>query len=98
MEQWISPGVRIESTLNNFLCVVAICHGTRSQYRGRKEVSHCRLHDCSYRQAAAIMAAKGKRLVVSLKNGFVDASPVNQKVGRPCPVPMDEIVKGMSGI
>ena len=44
------------------------------------------------------MAAKGKRLVVSLKNGFNDASPVNQKVGHPCPVPMDEIVKGMAGV
>ena len=60
--------------------------------------SQFRLRDCSYRQAAAIMAAKGKRLVVSLKNGFADASPVNQKVGRPCPVQMDEIVKGMSGV
>ena len=52
----------------------------------------------SYRLAATIMAAKGKRLVISLKNGFEDASPVNQKVGHPCPVPMDKIVQGMSGV
>lgn len=44
------------------------------------------------------MASKGKRLVISLKNGFENAAPVNQKVGHPCPVPMDEIIKGMAGM
>jgi hypothetical protein len=50
-----------------------------------------------YKQAAQILAAKGKRLVVSLKNGFNGAAPVNAKVGHPCVVPMDEFVKAMAG-
>jgi hypothetical protein len=52
----------------------------------------------AYKQAAQILASKGKRLVVSLKNGFNFASPVNAKVGHPCAVPMDEVVKGMAGV
>lgn len=95
MEQRFSPSVRIEFTM-----VFHVWWDNLSHDRGRKELSRSRRRsrDCSYRQAAMIMAAKGKRLVVSLKNGFEDATPVNQKVGRPCPVPMDEIVKGMSGV
>ena len=34
----------------------------------------------AYKHAAQIMAAKGKRLVVSLKNGFEGSNPVNAKV------------------
>lgn len=49
----------------------------------------------AYKSAAKIMAAKGKRLVVSLKNGFEGASPVNQKVGHPCAVPLDKIAQSM---
>jgi hypothetical protein len=44
------------------------------------------------------LAAKGKRLVVSLKNGYAGATPVNAKIGVPCPVHMDEIAKGMAGV
>jgi hypothetical protein len=52
----------------------------------------------AYRQAAAILAARGKRLVVSLKNGYEGATPVNAKVGAPCLVPMDAVAKGMAGV
>jgi len=52
----------------------------------------------AYKQAASILAAQGKRLVVSLKNGYIGSSPVNAKIGVPCAVPMDEIVKGMAGV
>ena len=52
----------------------------------------------AYRQAAAILAAQGKRLVVSLKNGYAGSAPVNAKIGRLCPVQMDAIAEGMSGV
>lgn len=42
----------------------------------------------TYRHAASILAAKGKRLVVSLKNGYRGATPVNAKIGVPCAVHM----------
>ena len=45
----------------------------------------------TYRHAASILASKGKRLVISLKNGYEGAAPVNAKIGRLCPVPLDGI-------
>ena len=51
----------------------------------------------TYRHAASILASKGKRLVISLKNGYEGAAPVNAKIGRLCPVPLDGIAAGMAG-
>ena len=52
----------------------------------------------TYRHAASILASKGKRLVISLKNGYEGAAPVNAKIGRLCPVPLDGIAAGMAGV
>ena len=50
----------------------------------------------AYRRSAALLNARGKRLVVSLKNGFVGAAPIAAKF-KVCPVPMDDFVAAMKG-
>ena len=48
----------------------------------------------AYRRSAALLAENGKRLVVSLKNGFRGAAPIAAKFP-PCAVPLDDFVAGM---
>merc|ERR1712060_86234 len=50
----------------------------------------------AYRRAAALLNSKGKRLVVSLKNGFVGSTPIAAKF-KLCPVPLDDFVEAMQG-
>ena len=50
----------------------------------------------AYRRSAAMLNAKGKRLIVSLKNGFRGAAPIAAKFGL-CPVPLDDFVEAMQG-
>ena len=51
----------------------------------------------AYRRSAALLAKNGKRLVVSLKNGFRGAAPIASKFP-PCIVPLDDFVAGMQGV
>eukprot|EP01043_Picozoa_sp_COSAG02_P081295 COSAG02_NODE_19784_length_864_cov_1010.282353_1_plen_271_part_01 len=46
----------------------------------------------AYRRSAAMLNSKGKRLIVSLKNGFVGAAPIAAKF-KLCPVPLDNFVE-----
>jgi len=47
-----------------------------------------------YRRAAAVLAAAGKRLVLSLKNGISGASPIAVKIGI-CAVPLEKVIAAM---
>ena len=51
----------------------------------------------AYRRSAALLAENGKRLVVSLKNGFDGAAPIAAKFPL-CIVPLDDFVAGMRGV
>ena len=50
----------------------------------------------AYRRSAQLLADNGKRLVVSLKNGFRGAAPIAAKFP-PCAVPLDDFVARMRG-
>ena len=50
-----------------------------------------------YRRSAASLAAVNKRLVLSLKNGYVGAEPEEPKVPA-CPVPYDAVVEYMQPV
>ena len=47
-----------------------------------------------YRRAAAVLAAKGKRLILSLKNGIPGAAPIAERIGI-CPVQLDVFFDAM---
>ena len=51
----------------------------------------------AYRRSAALLDSHGKRLVVSLKNGFVGAAPIAAKF-KLCPVPLDDFIVAMKGV
>ena len=47
-----------------------------------------------YRRAARVLADRGKRLILSLKNGMRGAAPIAIRIGQ-CPVPLDEFLDAM---
>lgn len=50
----------------------------------------------AYRRSAAKLNKRNKRLIVSLKNGFIGAAPIAAKF-KLCPVPLDDFVAAMQG-
>ena len=93
--QWAADNVTDSVFVGEGDSVVCIGHPDLPTLADRYAWSNGSLS--AYRRAAALLDSRGKRLVVSLKNGFVGAAPVAAKF-RVCPVPLDDFVAAMGGV